>query len=828
MANDGQNLAKELFLAVLNVAAEDRAAWLAEQCGSDERLLNEVQSLLDHDRREGDPLERRIDSVLSDLPSTATFDHAGEAGDLSAEMAMVDSEQFLSRLSQVGVLSQKEIKALNQSVSTSDGATDSRQLASQLVQDGRLTEYQATALLKGQPELLIDKYLILDLLDGGGMGMVFKAIHRPMNRHVAIKMIAQHLLASPEQVKRFQREVRVAATLEHPNVVRSYDADQSKGVHFLVMEHVRGENLTRVVRREGPLSVERAVDCIRQAAIGLRYAQKHGVIHRDVKPGNLMLTDEGLVKILDLGLANIDESFRLAQQSSITGDSDSDTECSLVGSELTSAGAVLGTVSFMAPEQLLNAHKADTRADIYSLGCTLYYLLVGEAPYRGETIFQVFMQHREAEIPTLRDKRPDVPENVEAVCRKLLAKSPVDRYQSMGELLAAIEDCDIAAPEKAKNYSTPTAGVGTSAGSVVDVTTVNMEGRTRSFRRVTFAAVAVCALMSVLGGGYWWWRNIANQGDSQTPVAETMLADDDAAEAGLQQPSAADLLATGEWEWRIVERLPEQISAGGIHGADMTADGLTIVFASITRKGGYGGHDLWMATRSSLDRPWSEPVNLGDAINTGRHEVTPALSADGLRLTFSRGATVGAKGITATSTRRSSDGPWSAPLESEVRSFSFAPDVSTDGQSMVVTRLTGQGNIDVGITRRSSANALWPQPALVGPPVNTDAREESATLSDDGRLLIFARRDTDDWSTGDLWMSTRTSWDSPWDEPVRLDALNSEELDRNPRLLPDGRTLLFDRDNDFYLARLVRKDAPVAPIKGLEEEPTPSTPSDER
>ncbi len=212
------------------------------------------------------------------------------------------------------------------------------------------------------------------------------------------------------------------------------------------MEYVRGENLSRIVQRQGPMSVEQAVDCIRQAAKGLRYAQKKGVIHRDIKPGNLMLGDEGIVKVLDLGLANIDESFRLAQQSSITGDQESQTAQSLAGSELTTAGAVLGTVSFMAPEQSLDARKADTRADIYSLGCTLYYLLIGEAPYNGETIFQVFMQHREGEIPSLRDKRPDVPEKVEAVCQKMLAKSPEERYQSMGELLAGIEDCDIAPP----------------------------------------------------------------------------------------------------------------------------------------------------------------------------------------------------------------------------------------------------------------------------------------------------------------------------------------------------------------------------------------------
>ncbi len=535
MSEPDNNRIQKLFLAALELPVDQRDAWLAEQCGDDANLLSEVRALLEHDSPDDDPLEKGLDEALEDIPTTLIPDSTTGGEPSESEMTQMDGELFLSKLSEVGVLSPEEVEALSQTVASGQSSANPRQLASQLVSQGRLTDYQASALLKGQPELLIDKYLILDLLDAGGMGMVFKAIHRPMNRTVAIKMIAQHLLASPEQVKRFQREVRVAATLEHPNIVRSYDADRARGVHFLVMEYVRGDNLATIVRRQGPMSVEQAVDCIRQAAKGLRYAQKQGVIHRDIKPGNLMLNDEELVKVLDLGLANIDASFRLAQQSSLTGDQDRPTTQSMAGSELTSAGAVLGTVSFMAPEQSLDARKADTRADIYSLGCTLYYLLIGEAPYKGDTIFQVFMEHREGEIPTLRDKRPDVPGKVEAVCQKMLAKAPEDRYQSMGELLAGIEDCDIAPPPekvtrsvsegRAKSPVSPTVALASQGPATIPPTK----------SRGILGWLSATVLLLALGGGYWWWQNNADQEDTPTQIAGTTPTDDGDDSASITQ-----------------------------------------------------------------------------------------------------------------------------------------------------------------------------------------------------------------------------------------------------------------------------------------------------
>ena len=540
--NSGSRI-PQLFAQALDVPAGERDAWLIEQCAGDETLLAEVRSLLEHDSPDDDPLERGVGEVIDALPTTLAPEERSTEATVS-DGPLLDSAAFLSKLSEVGVLSAEEIASLSQAVASGQEGSDSRQLASQLVNQGKLTEYQASALLKGQPELLIDKYLILDLLDAGGMGMVFKAIHRPMNRTVAVKMIAQHLLTSPDQVKRFQREVRVAATLEHPNIVRSYDADQSRGVHFLVMECVRGENLTRIVHRQGPLSVEQAVDCIRQAAQGLRYAQKTGVIHRDIKPGNLMLNDEGLVKVLDLGLANIDPSFQLRQSATETGNQNSPGAASPSVGELTTAGAALGTVSFMAPEQSLDAHSADTRADIYSLGCTLFYLLTGEAPYQGDSIFKVFMQHREGEIPTLRDKRPDVPEKVEAVCRTMLAKSPADRYQSMGELLEAIDDCGVAPPPDSPKRERSKSASGREVDSTIALASQQSADSQRSESGNPLSWLAALALLLTLGGSFWWWQNRAEQEGTQVPVAATPQTTRDAPDTALAtipESSASDV-----------------------------------------------------------------------------------------------------------------------------------------------------------------------------------------------------------------------------------------------------------------------------------------------
>ncbi len=247
-----------------------------------------------------------------------------------------------------------------------------------------------------------------------------------MHRIVAVKMLPTGMMKNPAVVARFEREVTAAAKLNHPNIVTAFDADNANGVHLLIMEYVEGSDLSALVKKSGPLSVDEAVNCILQTARGLEAAHAAGIVHRDIKPANLLLDKKGVVKILDMGLARL------------TADVDSERQA-----ELTNTGAVMGTVDYMAPEQALDTKTADARADIYALGCSLFYLLIGQAVYQGDTVMKKLLAHREQPIPSIRALRPEVSEPVEAVFWKMVAKRVEDRYQTMTEVLADLESCGI-------------------------------------------------------------------------------------------------------------------------------------------------------------------------------------------------------------------------------------------------------------------------------------------------------------------------------------------------------------------------------------------------
>jgi serine/threonine protein kinase len=265
-----------------------------------------------------------------------------------------------------------------------------------------------------------ERYRIVRLLGVGGMGAVYEAEHQVMQKPVALKVIKRAYTASAAALERFRREVRNAARLSHPNIVATTDAEDVGETHFLVMEYVEGIDLGRLVRERGPLSVDRACEYVRQAALGLQHAHEKKMAHRDLKPHNLMLTPDGCVKILDFGLA------RLASEAA-----------SAAG--LTGTGMVLGTVDYIAPEQADNARQADIRSDIYSLGCTLYHLLSGQPPFPTGTSLQKVMAHREKNPQPLTELRPDLPEGIMPVLERMMAKNPKYRYQTPAEVAFALE-----------------------------------------------------------------------------------------------------------------------------------------------------------------------------------------------------------------------------------------------------------------------------------------------------------------------------------------------------------------------------------------------------
>jgi serine/threonine-protein kinase len=275
--------------------------------------------------------------------------------------------------------------------------------------------------LQGHP-----RYRVLSLVGHGGMGAVYKAEHRKMERLVALKVINQQWLANPQAVERFSREVRAVSKLSHPNIVLVHDADEAGSLHFLVMEFVDGVSLDRVVAHNGPLTPAQAANFIAQAAKGLQHAHEKGMVHRDIKPQNLMMTRKKEIKILDFGLA------RLGQDQSSSRAGEADDRPARPGE--TTAGMVLGTPDYIAPEQAADARTADIRSDIYSLGCTLYYLLTGQPPFPTGTTIEKLSLHLKSPPPSILAKRPDVPAELVRILEKMLAKNPQDRYQTPGEV----------------------------------------------------------------------------------------------------------------------------------------------------------------------------------------------------------------------------------------------------------------------------------------------------------------------------------------------------------------------------------------------------------
>ena len=332
----------------------------------------------------------------------------------------ITTAQLTDALEKSGLLTADRIKDCCETAAIPLETTLPEAVAKQLVRSGHLTRFQAQLALSGKASsLVIGSYVVLEKIGQGGMGQVYKARHKTMKREVALKVISPAVVKDETSRRRFQREVEAAAQLNHPNIVTAHDAGEFKGTHYLVMEYIKGTDLSLLVKAEGPISLESAVGYILQVARGLAFAHSQGIVHRDIKPANLLLDESGLVKILDMGLARFDDSNNAMN-----------TDAGLTGT-----GMLMGTIDYMSPEQAMDSKNADARSDIYSLGCTLYFLTTGRAMFETDTIVKRLMAHQSAIIP--RISHADL--GLQQILEKMTAKQPEQRYASCEQLIAELQ-----------------------------------------------------------------------------------------------------------------------------------------------------------------------------------------------------------------------------------------------------------------------------------------------------------------------------------------------------------------------------------------------------
>jgi serine/threonine-protein kinase len=401
------------------------------------------------------------------------------------------------------------------------------------------------------------------------MGVVYKAEHRIMDRVVALKVLAPHLTSKPGAAERFLKEVKVAARLNHQNIVMFFDAEEVGGLLFLVMEFVEGIDLDRLVAKKGPLPIPMACQFAKHAALGLQHAADKGMVHRDIKPQNLMATRKGHVKIMDFGLA------RIARNDTEEDSPPAGTRLPFgagkpVADPLTNPNLLMGTPDFLSPEQAKNSHAVDSRSDIYSLGCTLFFLLTGRPPFaHASSLIDKLLAHTEEAPPAIRDLRPEVPAGLAAVLEKMLAKNPDDRYESAADVAEALRPfIRETEPEpeviEAVMIAPPAAPIATVVTPPPDTAPV-AEGRTvlepdrprkpkkakkkpRVWWKRPWAKVAACAVALLLIGGIIFAATRGKKPTENPPAADTPTPGVPQPKSNPPEPKSSEPKPSNPWQ----------------------------------------------------------------------------------------------------------------------------------------------------------------------------------------------------------------------------------------------------------------------------------------
>lgn len=344
----------------------------------------------------------------------------------------LSSKRFLEIVGNSGLVEDGALTKMKQRIEEQLGdrlPSKPEKIADLFLRKKLLTEWHIEKLLSGKYKgFFLGNYKLLGHIGTGGMSSVYLAQHTRMGDRRAIKVLPKSRVKDATYLARFQLEAKAIASLHHPNIVQAYDIDNDGDIHYIVMEYVDGIDMQQMVKQEGPLDLGLAAEMVAQAARGLHHAHGKGVIHRDVKPANLLIDSSGVVRLLDMGLALVD--------------AEEDQSLTVVNNE-----NVLGTADYLAPEQALNSHSVDHRADIYGLGCTLYYLLTGKPPFSDGTLAQRIAKHQNEMPKAVREIRKDCPGELEGICIKMIQKDPQYRYQAADEVAAALEKYLVKAPK---------------------------------------------------------------------------------------------------------------------------------------------------------------------------------------------------------------------------------------------------------------------------------------------------------------------------------------------------------------------------------------------
>ncbi len=672
------------------------------------------------------------------------------------------------------------------------------------------------------------QYRLLEKLGQGGMGTVYRAVHMRLEKEVALKVLPAERTTNAEAVARFKREMRAVGRLHHPNIVAAYDAGEADGAHFLVMEYVRGVDLTRILNEHGPLNVADACELIRQAAIGLQEAHEHGMVHRDIKPSNLMLTAvrqgktaEGVVKILDLGLALLGDQWQGGAPST----------------EITTSGHLMGTVDYIAPEQATNTHDVDIRADIYSLGTTLYKLLCGKAPFedpRYDSIMKRLLAVVNTPAPPLRAKRPDVPEKLAHVIECLMAKDPALRPATPDEAALLLEEfctghdilplirvsaTDIPPPRRGSTSRVASPAEWTMPGSASlqtmppepvvpndaprspmtsSLATLAEPTKTslthQRYRRVGIFATAIA---TALIGAYMAWSRVRSpnaeslvHANSNPQIQETLSR----GEVGRHAANEEAPPQPGDWS-RPVNAGPNINSSWWDEHPALSSDGRSLWLAS--------GGSIFVATRSGVGQPFGARRFLPTPVSDdSAWDAAPSISGDGriLVIESTRAGGLGGNDLwlfTRGGAEDEFDAPRCLPEPINTAHADGRPCISTDGLTLLFAsnRSPTLGDSDLWMCQRNSRDEDFGPPESLGPEVNSAAADLSPSLSSDGLLLVFHSNRPGGFGQADLWTSRRESRHAPFPAAVNLGPqVNTLDNEANPSLSSDGQTLLFDSD----------------------------------